>query len=395
MSLVASAQRGPRSRYQLAVRLVRLLTAVVVAASLWATPAAGAAGRVPVGFYGVMYDGELSSAPIALQKAEFARMARSGVESVRVVFPWAAAQPAPGPVDFSLTDQLVALAAAHRLRVLPVVIYAPRWAALNNNPGVSPPRNPADYAAYLRALVRRYGPRGSFWAANRRLQRVPIREWEVWNEPNIRSYWNVRSGPHGPVLGYAALLRASYRAIKRADRHAKVVLAGFPLDLPRDLAVLYRRAHIRRYFDVAGLHPFLKTPELSLRVVELVRRVMRRFHDARKPIEITELTWPASKGQSLANVLVGWGPLETTDAGMARRLSDAYRLFVRNRRRLLIRSVYWYDWASSYQPSSDFDFAGLVRYRDGVVEPQPALAAYRGSARHYEGCVKSDWGTCR
>ena len=47
-------------------------------------------------------------------------------------------------------------------------------------------------------------------------------------------------------------------------------------------------------------------------------------------------------------MLVGWGPLETTDAGMARRLSDAYRLFVRNRRRLGITSVYWYDWASSY-----------------------------------------------
>src|ERR687886_446294 len=68
VSLVASAQRGPRLRYQLAVRLVRLLTAVVVAASLWATPAAGAVPRrVPVGFYGVMYDGDLSSAPIALQ----------------------------------------------------------------------------------------------------------------------------------------------------------------------------------------------------------------------------------------------------------------------------------------------------------------------------------------
>jgi hypothetical protein len=80
---------------------------------------------------------------------------------------------------------------------------------------------------------------------------------------------------------------------------------------------------------------------------------------------------------------------------MARRLSDAYRLFVRNRRRLGITSVSWYDWASSYQPKSDFDFAGLVRYRDGVVSPRPALAAYRANARHYEGCVKTNRGTCR
>jgi hypothetical protein len=378
------------------MRSLSYALALLGALGLSVTPAAGAATRrVPVGFYGVMYDGAISNAPRAVQDAQFAWMARSGVESVRVVFPWAGAQPVPGPINFTQTDQLVGLAAAHRLRVLPVVIYAPRWAALNNNPGLSPPRKSADYAAYLRALVRRYGPRGSFWAANPGVPRVPIREWEVWNEPNVRSYWNVRSGPRGPFLGYAALLRASYRAIKRADRHAKVVLAGFPLDLPRDLAMLYRRGHIRRYFDVAGLHPFLKTPELSLSVVELVRRVMRRFHDARKPIEITEITWPASRGQPLASVLRGWRPLETTDAGMARRVSNAYRLFARNRRLLRMRSVYWYDWASNYEPSSDFDFSGLVRYREGVVEPQPALAAYRGSSRQYEGCVKSDRGKCR
>jgi hypothetical protein len=400
--LLRERAEGLRRRrpYQTPVRLLRTLTALALALAgavgLSVTATAGAAPRrVPVGFYGVMYDGAISVAPRAVQEAELARMARSGVESVRAVFPWAGAQPVPGPINFTETDQLVGLAAAHRVRVLPVVIYAPPWAALNNNPGISPPRNPADYAAYLRALVRRYGPRGSFWAANPGLPRVPIREWEVWNEPDIRSYWNMRSGPHGPVLGYAALLRASYRAIKRADRHAKVVLAGFPLDTPRDLAMLYRRGHIRRYFDVAALHPFMPSPRLSVRVVQRVRRTMQRFHDTRKPIAVTELTWPASRGQPLASVLVGWRPLETTDAGMARHLSDAYRLFIRNRRRLRITAVYWYDWASSYQPRSDFDFAGLVRYRDGVVASRPALAAYRGSARHYEGCVKSDWGTCR
>jgi Beta-galactosidase len=392
------AQPGPRLRYQVAVRLARTLTALALAAAVGLSVTAAAAAaprRVPVGFYGMMYDGAISVAPRAVQEAEFARMARSGVESVRAVFPWAGAQPVPGPINFTATDQLVGLAAAHRVRVLPVVIYAPPWAELNNNPGISPPRNPADYAAYLRALVRRYGPRGSFWAANPGLPRVPIREWQVWNEPTIRTYWNVRSGRRGNVVGYGALLRASYRAIKRADRRAKVVLAALPSKSWLDLIPLYRSGHIRRYFDVVALNPFASTPRLSLRVLQLVRRTMSRFHDSSKPIDVTEVTWPASRGQPLTSVLPNLRFLQTSDAGMARRLSDAYRLFVRNRRRLLIRSVYWYDWASSYQPGSDFDFAGLVRYRDGVVASRPALAAYRGSARHYEGCVKTDRGTCR
>ena len=43
-------------------------------------------------------------------------MAKSGVESVRTVFSWAAAQPVAGqPPSFTDTDHVVALAAAHRI----------------------------------------------------------------------------------------------------------------------------------------------------------------------------------------------------------------------------------------------------------------------------------------
>ena len=56
-------------------------------------------------------------------------MARSGVETVRTVFDWSRAQPAPGVTSFTETDRLVTLAAAHRIDLLPVVIYSPGWAA--------------------------------------------------------------------------------------------------------------------------------------------------------------------------------------------------------------------------------------------------------------------------
>ena len=67
--------------------------------------------RVPQGFHGVMYDRDAAAAPADVQDRQFALMARSGVESVRVVFPWAEAQPTAGEQpNFSRLDALVAAA---------------------------------------------------------------------------------------------------------------------------------------------------------------------------------------------------------------------------------------------------------------------------------------------
>ena len=42
----------------------------------------------------------------------------------------------------------------------------PPWAAKYPSKFGSPPRSNAAYAGFVRELVRRYGPRGSFWAEN-------------------------------------------------------------------------------------------------------------------------------------------------------------------------------------------------------------------------------------
>ena len=57
----------------------------------------------------------------------------------------------------------MAFAARHRIRLLPVVRTSPLWAAADPTKLGSRPARDSDYTAYLRALVERYGPRGSFW----------------------------------------------------------------------------------------------------------------------------------------------------------------------------------------------------------------------------------------
>ena len=99
------------------------------------------------------------------------------MQSVRTTFNWAAAQPvAGGPFDFSQSDRIVALAAARGMTVLPIVMYCPPWAAVTpRNPGtLDVPPTQRTYAAYVAALVHRYGPQGSFWATHPGLPRLPI-----------------------------------------------------------------------------------------------------------------------------------------------------------------------------------------------------------------------------
>ena len=84
------------------MRLAAPLLAVLCAALLLAAPAQ--ARSVPRGWLGVQADGPLT-APDNPFASEWALMAASGAESVRVAFDWRAAQPAEGgPIDFSGMD---------------------------------------------------------------------------------------------------------------------------------------------------------------------------------------------------------------------------------------------------------------------------------------------------
>src|SRR2546429_540736 len=79
--------------------------------------------------------------------------------------------------------------ACTRIPLLPFGLSAPAWARGDASSGASPPRDPADYVASLRALVARYGPAGSFWSENPSVPRRPLRTWQIWNEPQLRYQW--------------------------------------------------------------------------------------------------------------------------------------------------------------------------------------------------------------
>ena len=347
---------------------MRLLTATLAALAL--TAPAAEARNVPVGFYGVSYDGELRQESAAFQAGAWRRMVANNVESSRTVFSWGRAQPQEGaPFDFRESDVVARLAAEHGIDLLPIVQDTPVWAREEMNDWW--PRRGSDYGAYLKALVARYGPDGSFWAENPSVPVRPIRHWQIFNEPG-------RSRRYGPVLD------AAHDAIKEADPGAQVVLAGLtgtedgsPWDI---LRYQYRRGGIRDSFDIAAMHLYTGKPENVIEGLRRFRRVMKRYGDRSKPVWLTEFGITASKGRTSAPR--SQRTLRTTDRGMASFLHEAYRRLAGKDRKLRVQRAYWYTWASSYERGAGiFRFTGLYRYVGGSYFQKPALAKYRASAR--------------
>ena len=349
---------------------------------------------MPAGFVGVMADGPLFDPQVSLD-SEVGAMREAGVESVRFAIYWNEAQPfatasevPPGeagrftdadgvPTDFGAIDRFVAATAARGLRLLPVVLRAPRWARTDPDRPASPPSAAGidAYARFLAALARRYGPGGSFWVANPGLPDLAIRQWQIWNEPAGQRDWD---GPGG-LQTYVDLLRPAYRAIKTVDPRADVLLAGLVGRSWKQLAAIYRYGG-GGSFDVVAIHPFTRRLVNVMTLLRRARAVMRRRGDARMPLVVTELSWPSAKYKTTQT----YG-FETTEHGQARRLRAALLEIAANRRRLRIPAVYWSTWISyDRDPVFSFDYAGLRRLEGGRVVAKPAYFAFRRVARELE-----------
>lgn len=327
---------------------------------------------IPRDWIGVMADGPMT-APGSQFGSEWGRIRSSGATFTRVAFYWPQLQPGSGDAtDFTTTDAAVQNAARHGLAVLPVVVGTPEWAAEHPGRLGSPPKDPADYAALLTQLVARYGVDGSFWTEHPELRPQPIRAWQIWNEPSLPSYWS--DNAHW-ARGYVALLRAAHAALRKADPRATVVLAGLPNYSWRDLAKVYR-AGGRKAFDVAAVHAYTGSPSGVVTIVSRNRRVMRHNHDRRKPIWLTELAWPSSKGKRKATQ--GW---EVTERTQAKRIKRAIPLLARERKRLGIGRVVWFTWLSQEDHKTWQSYTGLRRLRHHKVVALPAYSAFRRVVR--------------
>jgi hypothetical protein len=354
-------------------------------------------GPVPQGFVGVDVDGPMfgPDTPINFSN-QLKTMVSSGVQSVRVAFSWAAAQPyktdgdVPDakkadftdvggvPTTFAFTDMVVGDAARERIAVLPTVLYTPSWDAAENRNGVDYPKRYGPYGAYLTALIGRYGPKGSFWRENPSIPKMPIRSWQIWNEPNLAYYWRQ---PFAAT--YVSMLKVAHAAVKKGDPGAQVVLGALTNTAWKSLGQVYKQG-ARNLFDVVSVNGFTKIPANVMLFMRFVRHAMSRFGDGAKPLIATEVSWPSAKGKTKAKY-----DFITTEAGQARNIAKLFPLIGQDRLALHLAGFYWYTWMGQEDPNSGpFNFSGLLGFHNGDVTVKPALRAFSTATLALEGCKR-------
>jgi hypothetical protein len=334
----------------------RMLRAWTLALTLMATFAifASAAQALPAGFWGVVPQSNLNP-------EQFQRLSGGGVESIRIPVAWGNVQPTPeSAFDWSGLDNQVEEAARGGIKVLPFLTGAPEWAIpVKSVPGTggtlkAPARLPVSGAArtgwvnFLTAAVARYGPTGSFWSEHPGIPKRPIRNWQIWNEPNFK-YFLAKPSPGD----YGKLVKLSYTALRAADPRAQVILAGL-FSRPKGARTAsgkhkslnwYASDFVNRMYQLtpglktrfqgAALHPYtIRASELP-GVTEEFRKVLAAHGDAAKGLWITELGWsagPASSGNQFAKGV----------AGQARELRTSFTALRSKQVKWKLKSVFWF-----------------------------------------------------
>jgi hypothetical protein len=152
------------------------------------------------------------------------------------------------------------------------------------------------------------------------------------------------------------------------------------------LDALYRQLDAQglgRPFDEIAAHIYTRSVPDALKVVRETRAVAKRYGDGARPIRITELAWPAAKGKlrdkkgHKRDFFAA-----TTDKGMAQRLAKGVLLLARQRTKLKIAGVDWFQWASSYKGTDDaFRYSGLRHAAHKRLTDKPAMKAFKRVAR--------------
>ena len=169
-------------------------------------PAAASAGGTSQ--FGISTGGTIQNEDAATLGRDLDAIEAVGAKWIRVDINWAQIQRyGPDSYSWSAIDRVVQGASARGINVLGTIVYSPAWA----RPAGTTARHAPDaqkYAAFAATAAQHYAAMG-------------VHHYEVWNEPNIASFW----APSPDVAAYTELLKAAHTAIKTVEPEA-VVLGG-------------------------------------------------------------------------------------------------------------------------------------------------------------------------
>ncbi|MGZ3505775.1 MAG: hypothetical protein ACXWNZ_13650 [Vulcanimicrobiaceae bacterium] len=187
---------------------------------------------------------------------EVQAIAGSGARFVRIDYPAANIETAPGVYDFSTEDKIMDKLAAHGITELPIILQysVPKWR--NDNLGY--PNiwaNPSDFANYAAVI-----------AAHIKQKYPQITRVELFNEPNLHGWWiypipGAQYDDHSGVAT-AIYMKAAYAAIKAVNPRLTIVgpalaTGGWHTNAPKFLAAMYGAGcRTGTCWDVLSVHNY-------------------------------------------------------------------------------------------------------------------------------------------
>jgi len=329
-------------------------------------------------------DGDVISTSAERRHEVLDAIHRSGVGLVRAAFHWQQIErdeAQPGVYDWTHYDELVRESAIQRVRLLPLLYDPPRWrstrpASETGHRGMFPPKDFSDMAHWAAAVAARYGPGGAFWAAHPKIPYLPIRSWQIWNEPNIRWFWG-RDFTDAPA--YVKLLKAVGAAIRQVQPGAEIVTAGLAFSkkgpiAPKFLYAMYA-AGAKGSFDTVAIHAYGRDAGTMLARIADVRQVMDDAGDP-SPIWQGEFGW-ATGGNGERGLVVD---PET----QARMVSESLEALAAHREQLGLRGFVYFTWADGPRnpdPKKSNSYFGQMGLLTHDFVPKPALGAFTDAVR--------------
>lgn len=263
---------------------------------------------------------------------EFATYEELGGIRIREDFHWHHIEPVDDEWHMEAVATQVEMARPLGVKVLPMLAYGVDWAMEDSAESTIDPAEYAEFAGEVAA---------TFCA--------DIKEYEIWNEPNIERFWSPEPDP----AHYGELLAAAADAIREACPDARVASAGFAAADYLDVRgfwwfiddMMSAGSVTCDTFDILAIHPYtfaqfpppehdnvlaeqLVSPGQTW-VTQMARDVLAKYGCGDKPVWYTEMGWPS---------------YELTEEDQGRYLARSILLAARDR----IEAYFWYTfWDSS------------------------------------------------
>ena len=216
--------------------------------------------------------------------------ARAGANVHRVTVDWRWVEPQRDRYDWAIYDDIYRAMMARGVKPLLVLIFAPEWSWKGDHDCTQfgqdcrfppNPRNDSEWREMAALLARRYPQAAGI---------------EIWNEPNLASFW----GPAPDPRRYADLLRQAHGAVKEANPSMRVIggsmnnvqtAAGGDVPMGEFTRALYSHG-AKGAMDALSLHPYPLSPNdfsFMLENLEEVRSARDKAGDEETPLWVTEI----------------------------------------------------------------------------------------------------------